>query len=366
MPRHRLILALVATVGIAATACTGTAGSPSAATQSSAPVSASAGTSGSSATASGISASASASASAVTGSIAIGYPSQADSGDTPSILALNRLNSAGWQIKPTFFAQPETDFAAVAKGDIQIALGSTSVALAAIQAGGKFHIIATQEGVAWLVVGTPAVTSCDNLAGKRWALHSPAGVSSGYANFWIQGNCSADSQGKIKPVYIPGSENREAALLAGQIDATLLDSGSWADLNGKAAGKFQVIADLAADPTLKKLNSSIIAVNDDYWSQHPEVVVAYLKGLMQAYTDAKADPTLLDDVAKSQNVQWNDTVRNGVVQEFKSGALDPTLSITPESMNLNLQFYTKYSNLKPGLTVEQVANFDPLKQASGS
>ncbi len=356
MSRKRTFPALLVAAGLVLAACSGTA-SPSPSPTPTAPP-ASAGES--------MAASEAPSATAVTGSIGIGYPSEADSGDTPSILAINRLNQAGWTIKPTFFAQPETDFAAVSKGDIQIAIGSTSAALAAIQAGGKFHVIGTQEGVAWSVVGTNDVTKCDDLVGKRWALHSPAGVTTGYATFWIQNNCSADSQSKIEPVYIPGSENREAALFAGQIDATLLDAGTWADLNAKAPGKFHVIADLAADPTLKQLNSSIISVNDDYWSQHPEVVVAYLKALSQAYADAKADPTILDAAAASQNVQWNDTVRQGVVGEFSSGALDPTLSITPESMNLNLQFYTKYSSLKPGLTVDQVANFDALQQASGS
>lgn len=351
---RRPFLALVVSAGLAVTACSGTTASP---TASAPPASAPAGSA---------SGSGGASSGPVTGSIGVGYPSQADAGDTPSILAINTLNQQGWTIKPTFFAQPETDFAAVAKGDIQIAIGSASAALLAIQAGGKFHIIGNQEGVAWLVVGNDSVQSCADLASKRWALHSPAGVTTGYANFWIQNNCAADVQANIKPVFIPGSENREAALLANQIDATLLDSETFADLSAKAPNKYHVIGDLSKDPTMKALSSSIISVNDDYWNQHPEVVVAFLKGMMKAYTDAKADLTKLDDAAKSQNVQWNDTIRTGVGQEFDSGALDPSLAITPEGMNLNLQFYTKYSNLKPGLTVEQSANFDPLKQASGS
>lgn len=357
MSHERPVLALMLTAVLTVAACSGAAPSASAPAVSAPAASAPAASGGQSAAAS---------ATAVTASLAVGYPSQADAGDTPSILAINTLNSQGWTIKPTFFAQPETDFAAVAKGDIQIGIGSASAALLAIQAGGKFHIIGTQEGVAWLVVGTDAVQSCADLAGKRWALHSPAGVTTGYANFWIQNNCAADVQEKIKPVFIPGSENREAALLAGQIDATLLDSETFADLNAKAANKFHVIGDLSKDPTMKALTSSVISVNDDYWSQHPEVVVAFLKGMQDAYAAAKADLTKLDAAAASQNVQWNDTIRTGVGQEFDSGALDPTLAITPEGMNLNLQFYTKYSNLKPGLTVEQAANFDALKQASGS
>jgi ABC-type nitrate/sulfonate/bicarbonate transport system substrate-binding protein len=354
-------VAVLGAAALALGACTtGASPTPSPAPATSAPASQSSGASEP--------ASATPAPTAVTGNIGIGYPSEADAGDTPSILAINTLNQNGWQIKPTFFAQPETDFAAVSKGDIQIAIGSSSAALLAIQAGGKFHVIGSQEGVAWLVIGTDAVQKCDDIVGKRWALHSPAGVTTGYANFWISNNCSADAASKIQAQvkYIPGSENREAALLAGQIDATLLDTETWADLDAKAPGKYHVIGDLASDPTMKKLNSSIISVNDQYWNDHPEVVVAYLKGMMDAYTKAKADPTVLDAAAASQHVQWNDTIRTGVAKEFAAGALDPTLSVTPDGMELNIQFYTKYSGLKPGLTVDQSSWFDPLKQASGS
>lgn len=305
-------------------------------------------------------------ATAVAATLGIGYPSDADAGDTPSVLAINRLNSAGWKITPTFFAAPEADFAAVSSGQIQIAIGSTSAALLAIQAGGKFHIIGTQEGVAWLVVGLTAINSCNDLAGKRWALHSPAGVTTGYANFWLKANCSTDAQAGITPIFIQGSDNREAALLANQIDATLLDSETFADLQAKAPGKFHAIADLAQDATLKTVSSSIISVNDAYWTQHPEVVVAYLKGMMKAYADAKADPTILDAAAASQNVGWSDIIRNGVSQELNTGAEDPSLAITSAGMQANIDFYVANSGVKAGLTVDQIANFDPLKQASGS
>src|SRR3954468_5203336 len=217
----------------------------------------------------------------VTATIAVGYPSDADAGDTPSILAINRLNEQGWQVTPTFFDKPETDFAALAADQIQIGIGSTSAALLAQAAGAKYHIIGTQEGIAWLVVGKTEINSCDDLNGKRWALHSPAGVTTGYANFWVKANCSPDVQAALQPQFIQGSDNREAALLADQIDATLLDVGTFADIQQKAPGKFHAIADLAQDPGLAGVSSSIVAVNDDYWAQTPQVVVAFLKGMMQ-------------------------------------------------------------------------------------
>ena len=92
----------------------------------------------------------------------------------------------------------------------------------------------------------------------------------------------------------------------------------------------------------------------------------FLQDMMQAYADAKADPTILDAAAASQNVGWSDTIRTGVAQELSTGALDPSLAITPEGMQANITFYETNSGLTPGLTVDQVANFDPLTQAGGA
>jgi ABC-type nitrate/sulfonate/bicarbonate transport system substrate-binding protein len=351
MIRERRILALCLTAVLAAAACSGTA-TPT-------PTTAATATPGSGATATPAP-----SATPVTATIGIGFPTPADASHLPTLLAIDEMNAAGWKITPTFFSAPEVDLAALASGQIQIAVGAAVSAFSAIQAGAKIHLIGAEQGTAWDVVATNAITKCDDMVGHVWALNSPGGSTTSYANYWLQNNCSADSQAKIKPIYISGSQNREAAMVAGQVEASLLTPFDIVVLNGAAPGKFHTVADFGSDPSLKNYKSSIFAVNDDYAKAHPEVVVAFLKGLLKAYADSAADPSKLATPAQEQNITFDATTQAAVALEIKGGVYDPTLALTDESVSFMVQFSQKYGNVKPGLTTSQVADFSFLQQAS--
>ncbi len=302
----------------------------------------------------------------IVGQLKVGFPSTPDAGDTPMLLAFERLNRAGWEIEPVFFAQPEAAFAALASGQVQVGVGAVSSALAAIQSGGQFRIIAEQEGIPWSVVAVEGINRCDDLVGKRFALHSPGGTTTTYANYWISENCSPEAQKGIKPIYIAGSENRAAALLAGQIDATLLTSQDIALLNEKAPGKFHSLVNFGESSSLAQVNSSVIAANTSYLASYGDVLAEFLKAIMQAYRDADADPSVLRPIAQANNISWTDAVEASVRLELENGTLDRGLEITPESINFTIQFFSKYGDLRPGLTVDGVADFTVLQAVSAS
>ena len=278
MIRQRRVLALGLTAVLAVSAC----GSSATPTPTQAPP-----------TAPGATPTPAPSPTPVTATITVGFPSPADNTHVPTFLAIDDLNAAGWHVTPTFFSGPEVDAAALAAGQIQFMVNASIPDFSAIQAGGKMHIIGKEQGTAWAVVVANDITSCDGLVGKRWALNSPGGSTTSYANYWIKTNCSADSQSKIQPIYISGSQNREAAMVAGQLDGSLLGPEDIVNLNQAAPGKFHVLADFASDPSMGGFVASTFVVNDDYATAHPEVVVAFLQALLKAYSDASKDVSVL-------------------------------------------------------------------------
>lgn len=293
----------------------------------------------------------------------MGFPSSADVVHLPVLLGLKYLQDEGWTVKTTFFDTPEADYAALSSGDIQIAAGSTPAGLAAIQAGAKFHMLAPNQGVDWVLVGTPDINNCGDLIGKRFALHSLAGTTTSFAKAWLAANCTADQLQQVKPIYIPGAENRLAALLAGQIDATLLDYPNLNEMKAKAPDKFHEIQDFSKDPTIGKIKSSFFSVNDAWYAQNKDATVEFLKMMMKGYLDTKADPTLVAPLAQANNVQYDAPQQAALVDEL-SGALDPTLSVDESTMNFTIQFYVSTGNIQPGLEVSQVLNLEPLQAAS--
>ena len=300
---------------------------------------------------------------AATGPVEVGFPSTPDAADTLMLLAFERLNEQGWDVQPVFFAQPEAAFGALATGEIQIGVGAVSSALAAQQAGGNFKIIAEQEGIPWSIVVAAGIDTCDDLVGKRFALHSTGGTTTTYANYWIGEECSPESKDRIEPIYIPGSENRAAALLSGQIDASLLTAQDIALLEEQAPGKFRALANFGESSSLAKLNSSVIAAHGGFLSQNQPRLVELLRALRTAYSDAQADPSILAPVAETYNVQWTEAVQEAVRLELESGTLDPQLLITPESVDFTIQFFQQYGEVQPGLSSAAVADFGPIQAA---
>jgi ABC-type nitrate/sulfonate/bicarbonate transport system substrate-binding protein len=351
MIRERRILALCLTGLLALAACSGTA-TPT-------PTTAATGTPGAGATATPAP-----SATPVTATLNFGFATAADPSHLPTLLGIQEMNAAGWKISPTFFDTPETDIAALASGQVPIAVGAPVSMLTAIQAGAKIHIIAAEQGTAWDVVAVNAIAKCDDLVGKVWALNSAGGATTSYANYWLQNNCSADSQSKIKPIYISGSETRAAAMIAGRVDATLLTPFDIVNLNAQAAGKFHTVADFGSDPSLKNYKSSVFGVNDDFAAAHPDVVVAFLKGMIKAYGDASKDVTVLGPAAQANNLTFDTGTQQALGLMFSGGVYDTGLALTDSSVSFIVQFSQKYGALNPGLTTSQVANFTFLQQAS--
>lgn len=349
MIRERRVLAFCLTAVLAVAACGGSA----TANPTAAPTSA-----GASATP------AAAAATPVTGTIKLGFTSSPDSSHMPTLLAVDELNKVGWHATTTFFTTPEVAFGALAAGDVDIVDGATTAALSAIQAGAKIHVIGLESLIAWDVVATNALTKCDDLVGKRWGLNSPGGVTTALADYWIQNNCSAASQTAIKPIYISGSEVRASAMVAGQLDATMETPLDDVNINTQAPGKFHVLVNFAADPTLKGYLSTTFVVNDAFATAHPEVVVAFLKGLIKGYKDAQANPSLMAAPAKENNITYDAPTQAAIVLEFQQGIYDPTLAFTDAAMNFTIQFGVKYGGIALGLSAAQVDNTSFLQQAS--
>ncbi|MGH2604973.1 MAG: ABC transporter substrate-binding protein, partial [Anaerolineales bacterium] len=149
--------------------------------------------------------------------ISIAYPSIADFQDLPSLMALDRLTGDGYTIVPTFFAQPELAVEALASGEADFGFGSSRTYWAGIQQEGRITTIMEQASNGWSIVGLTEIAECAELDGRRLAIGSEGSVAKAMTDAFIQENCPG-----ISPQFlvVPGSENRAAAMLAGQIDAT--------------------------------------------------------------------------------------------------------------------------------------------------
>lgn len=296
--------------------------------------------------------------------VSVGFPTAADYDDLMTLMSIKRLSAKGVQIKPVFFKDPETAFAAASRGDVQLTFGAATAALQAIGTGAKLKVIGQQQGGApWAIVGKSGINSCADLVGKRFALNSPGGTTTGYTKFWIADQCPADAQQKIRPIYIPDSGSRAAAMVAGQIDATILTPSDIQSVDAKAPNKFHTVVDFA-QTDLKQLNSSLIVVNQDYLSSDRDAVVRFMATEIKAYNDAKSDPTVLEPLAKEQQLDWSDNIAQAIAGQFEKGQFTTDLKVTPQTLAFTIKFFSQYGDVDASMDPAKFADYSVVSDAA--
>ena len=154
-------------------------------------------------------------------SLKVGYGFEIDTGSVGDRVAFDKLEDETG-IKATFavLGSPRNTIVALQRGDIQIAKPGFYEAVAAITAGAKMRIVLLTAMVSEFVLVAPTDSIAD-LRGKRVGVHGPGDESEIFAKIVLQRAGIPPSEQKI--VFLPESTNRAPALLAGRLDAAVLE-----------------------------------------------------------------------------------------------------------------------------------------------
>ena len=197
------------------------------------------------------------------------YPSSADLGDIPSLLAWEQLKKQGIEVTPTFF--PKTDLAvqAVVAGEADIGSAAGIAVVKAVESGMNIRIIGEQVRNDWQLVTPVSLKDPKQLDGKRVGYHAPITVTEALVKWMAQ-------HYKITPnwMIIPGSEVRAEALMRGQLDATPAEIGDVINILNAKPGQFHVMISYAK--TFPQLIGSMYFARADYVQKNAAPSVAVI------------------------------------------------------------------------------------------
>ena len=94
------------------------------------------------------------------------YPSSADMGDIPSLLAWEQLKKQGIEVVPTFFPKTELAVQAVVAGEADMGSAAGIAVVKAVESGMNVRIIAEQVRNEWQLV-TPVSHQRDQTTGRQ-------------------------------------------------------------------------------------------------------------------------------------------------------------------------------------------------------
>ncbi len=272
----------------------------------------------------------------------------------PTYLAYDLLRAQGYTIEIVELARFDLVPEAIAKGDVEIGSLSPQGGWSAIANGAPLQSVVAQFAPTWAIVASGRVKGCQDLATHPVAFSTSIGVNQTLLVDYAKRTC-----GVTPEILVVGdSKARLAALLGGQIDATLLDLEERLQAEQQAAGKFHVILNGAREfPNLQIAN---FAVRREWAEQNPTVLQDFLRALLTANRQILNDPQLLReqiskhfqyDAAKSQ--QLADAYLAAHVWDANGGFREPDVQFT-------LDLLKNAGSLDAKLQVSDVANLTYL------
>ena len=218
------------------------------------------------------------------------YPSSADMGDIPSLLAWEQLKKQGIEVVPTFF--PKTDLAvqAVVAGEADMGSAAGIAVVKAVESGMNVRIIGEQVRNEWQLVTPVSLKDPRQLDGKRVGYHAPITVTEALVKWMAQ-------HYKINPnwMIIPGSDVRAEALMRGQLDATPAEIGDVLNILSAKPGQFHVLISYAK--TFPQLIGSMYFARADYVQKNSATVESVLEAILRTHRSAEERPASIKENA---------------------------------------------------------------------
>jgi NitT/TauT family transport system substrate-binding protein len=208
--------------------------------------------------------------------------------ETPSdeiaaiFLALDRAKAQGLQYEWTSFSDEELAIQAVLSGQMDIGFGTPYAAMQKSKA--PIRIIFQQSKLKFFPVTSKKYNKLEDLDGEPIMLHSRGGGTDSIANV-------IESRLGIKfgtRSYVPGSQNRIVALIAGQTDATIVDLANKNKLVKQEGDKFNVLPMFEVDASDEALFGNL-----DWIKANDKDVDIFVKALLSVYRDMTKDPTII-------------------------------------------------------------------------
>lgn len=259
------------------------------------------------------------------------------------------LNSQGWQIQTPELSAGELQLQGVASGQFQISSGNGPNALLAAQQALPVQIVMARIKNEWTLYAKKEITECAQLDGAKLAIHSEGSPATFMTRDWIETNCPG-----ITPNYIilPGSENRYAALLAGEIDASPIELPDAIALEAEAGDRYGRLTSFAE--TLPDLLLTPIYANTDWAAANPNTMTAFLEAVLLEQRRYNDDPAYFKQRI-IETLPGTDQGRlDAVVQAYTDLEMyDRNGGILPEQQQYTIDFITNAGGIEPGLTPEQ-------------
>lgn len=269
--------------------------------------------------------------------------------------AIDDLREQGYEIETAEVAEAELLVEGIINGQFQFSSETTTAALLGAQNGGDVKVISDLVLNSWTLYGTSDMSQCSDLDGARLAIHGQAGVSTAMVRNYIEEECPG-----TEPEYmvIPGSPNRYAALLAGEIDASPLELADAISMDNEAGDRFTMLTSFAE--SLPDVHPTTLYGHGAWMEENRETTVALLTALLEQNRMIAEDPEYLAELI-TEYVGEQPFLEE--VAERYSELFPGDGGVDEAAIQATIEFGVDAGAIEPGLAVEDAADLSYLEEA---
>lgn len=285
------------------------------------------------------------------------YPSSADMGDVPSLLAWDQLKKQGIEVVPTFFPKTELAIQAVVAGEADIGTAAGIAVMKAVESGMNLRIIGEQVRNEWQLVTPVSFKDPKQLDGKRVGYHAPITVTEALVKWMAQ-------YYKISPnwMIIPGSDVRAEALMRGQLDATPAEIADVLNILNAKPGQFHVLISYAK--IFPQLIGSMYFSRADFLLKERATVDSVLEAVLRAHRAAEERPATVKENALRLLPETKPELIDAIAANYKELRIwDVNGGASKDRGDASIKFFEDAGLMKKGaVTFQQAFDTGPLER----
>jgi ABC-type nitrate/sulfonate/bicarbonate transport system substrate-binding protein len=236
-------------------------------------------------------------------------------GYLPTAIAIERLEEMGYDIEVVELGGNSNQLQAAATGAVQI----TAIAqvMDAIDQGLDSRFFMEANTNEFLLVSKAELTSCESLDGHSVGIQSTGSFVGQLAIQWLEQTCP-DARPNL--TVIEGSDNRLAALLAGQLDSSVVDLQDWTLLQRARPGEFTVTGDFTK---MMPIMRAAFAAPRSFIADNPQLIEDWIRVHLDVYRQTYENPDSLVEKGKELLGEIDPEALPDIVQAFVAAQVWP-------------------------------------------
>lgn len=276
--------------------------------------------------------------------VVVAYDSPPDVGDLPSLLAIHMMQQEGYKISHKVFNGTPQAIDAIVSNEAQITNTAIPGLLQADANGDGLVAFAEKVDNQDSLVAESKYKTVKDLNGTRLALASPS-TQTHALTLWTEQKYGMH----VKILYIGSSSVRVKALLAHQVESTLLETDDVARILRESPKGFHIL--IQYYKVMPWLLGPVFDAKASFIKAHPSIVAAFAKALEAAGKQAYQHPQADEKAAPKYLVGYTPQVVKQSMQESVAATIwgppSAPSKVTTQMAKQSLQFFVQTKDISP-------------------